>query len=175
MGDIIIRTIDFQLSKENGHTEILAGASDYLDGLRREFADVCQMLPEIQASVVREIPREAAGYIRHCTIMPQLGFLLAVALDPETGEGFYHGQLDRGGEWTMCFSSDDVVYYRNQLTLDLDSQYGDLPSRIAGEFEPAPLLKYTKHLTISTRRGNRGDDGALRRSLGARGSNTERV
>jgi DNA mismatch repair protein MSH5 len=68
--------------------------------------------------------------------MPQLGFLLAVALDPETGDGFYHGQHDHEGEWTTCFSSDDVVYYKNRLMRDLDSQYGDLPSRIAGEVYP---------------------------------------
>ena len=137
VGDIIIRTIDFQLSKDSGHTEILPGASDYLDGLRREFADVCQMLPELKNTVVREIPSAAAEYIRHCTIMPQLGFLIAVTLDPNSGEGVYHGQHHPEGEWTMCFASDGVVYYKNQLMLDLDSQYGDLPSRIAGEFSKA--------------------------------------
>ena len=93
------------------------------------------MLPELHETVVRTSPRAAVGYIRHCTIMLQLGFLLAVTLDPGTGEGFYYGQHDHKGEWTMCFSSGDVAYYKNQLMLDLDFQYGDLPSRIAGEFE----------------------------------------
>ncbi|KAK4144643.1 muts domain V-domain-containing protein [Dichotomopilus funicola] len=133
IGDIIIRTIDFQLSKESGHTEIQTEASEYLDGLRREFADVCHMLPEIKESVVRESPREAAQYIRHCTVMPQEGFLIAVGLDPETGEGIYHGQGSLEGEWMRYFTNEDAVYYKNQLMLDLDSQYGDLPSRISEE------------------------------------------
>ncbi|KAK4128317.1 hypothetical protein N657DRAFT_652032 [Parathielavia appendiculata] len=133
IGDVIMRTIDFQLSKENGRTEIHLGASEYLDGLRREFADVCQALPEVKESVVREVPREAAQYLQHCTVMPQLGFLIAVKLDPETGEGVYHGQNHPDGQWMMCFTSGDIVYYKNQLMLDLDSQYGDLPSRIADE------------------------------------------
>ncbi|KAL2137071.1 hypothetical protein VTI74DRAFT_9677 [Chaetomium olivicolor] len=133
IGDTILRTIDFQLSKESGHTEIFAGTSEYLDGLKQEFTDVCELLPEIKAAVVQEIPKEAAGYIRHCTVMPQLGFLIAVMLNPNTGEGVYHGQHHPDGEWTMCFTSDDLVYYKNQLMLDLDSQYGDLPSRIADE------------------------------------------
>jgi DNA mismatch repair protein MSH5 len=133
IGEIIMRTIDFQLSKENGRTEILLGASEYLDGLRHEFTDVCQALPEIKESVARDVPREAAQYLLHCTVMPQLGFLVAVKLDPKTGEGIYHGQHHPDGEWVMCFATGDIVYYKNQLMLDLDSQYGDLPTRIAGE------------------------------------------
>lgn len=94
------------------------------------------MLPKLKQSVVQEAPAEAAQFILHCTVMPQLGFLIAVKLDPGTGEGAYHGQTHPGGEWMMCFISDDMVYYKNQLMLDLDSQYGDLPSCIAGMFEP---------------------------------------
>ena len=108
------------------------------------------MLPELQETVVRTSPRAAVGYIRHCTIMPQLGFLLAVTLDPETGEGFYHGQHDHEGEWTMCFCSGDVAYYKNQLMLELDSQYGDLPSRITGEFELGSSLEVARRLTWMT-------------------------
>jgi DNA mismatch repair protein MSH5 len=132
LGDIIMRTIDFQTSKESGRTEILPEASDYLDGLRQEFANVLQVLPDLKESVVQDTSREAGVHIRHCTVMPQLGFLIGVALDPETGEGVYHGQHDPQGEWTMCFVSEDIAYYKNHLMLDLDSQYGDLPSRIAG-------------------------------------------
>jgi DNA mismatch repair protein MSH5 len=131
---MIIRTIDFQLSKETGHTEILQGASDCLDELRREFTGVCQMLPELRDSVVRGLPRAAVEHVHHCTIMPQLGFLIAVRLDTDTREGAYHGQHNPEDEWIMCFASEDMAYYKNQLMLDLDSQYGDLPSRIAGKF-----------------------------------------
>lgn len=133
VGEIIIRTIDFQLSKESGRTEILPGASEYLDELRREYADACGMLRDLRDAVVRDIPREAAKYVHHCTVMPQLGFLVAVRLDPDTGEGVYHGQARPDDEWTMYFASEDMVYYKNRLMMDLDSQYGDLPSRIAGK------------------------------------------
>ncbi|KAL2263346.1 hypothetical protein VTK26DRAFT_7142 [Humicola hyalothermophila] len=133
VGDLIIRTIDFVASKESGHTEIHSGVSECLDELRREFFGVCRLLPDWKDSVVREIPPEAAKYIRHCTIMPQLGFLVAVQLDHETREGVYHGQSCSEGEWMICFASEDTAYYKNQLMLDLDSQYGDLPSRILDE------------------------------------------
>lgn len=95
---------------------------------------MCGQLSDLKDSILREIPREAAKYVHHCTTMPQLGFLIAVQLDHETGAGVYHGQHCPEGEWVMCFSSEDLAYYKNQLMVDLDSQYGDLPSRIVGEF-----------------------------------------
>lgn len=133
VGEIIIRTIDFQLSKESGRTEILPGASECLDELRKESTGVFHMLHELKDSVTRDIPRAAVRHVHHCTVMPQLGFLIAVRLDPDTREGMYHGQDCPDDEWIMCFSSGDMVYYKNQLMLDLDTQYGDLLSRIAGE------------------------------------------
>jgi DNA mismatch repair protein MSH5 len=107
------------------------------------------MLPELKETVVRQIPPEAAEYIRHCTIMPDRGFLIGVSMDPDTGEGIYHGQGLHGDEWMMFFFSRDVVYYKNRLMLDLDSQYGDLPSCIAGQFEPHTFSKQTPTLTWS--------------------------
>ncbi|GAB1311213.1 hypothetical protein MFIFM68171_01423 [Madurella fahalii] len=133
VGEIIIRTIDFQLSKESGRTEILPGASECLDELRKEFTNVCRTLPDLKRSVVRDIPRAAVEHVHHCTVMPQLGFLTAVRLNPNTREGMYHGQNCPNDEWIMCFSSEGIVYYKNRFMLDLDSQYGDLPSRIADE------------------------------------------
>lgn len=112
-------------------------ASEYLDALRQELANVCEFLPELRESVAQEVPREYAQYIHHCTIMPELGFIIAVRLDPETGEGYYHGQHHPEGGWTMCFTTEDIVYYKNQTMLDLDSQYGDLLSRIAGKSDGA--------------------------------------
>lgn len=113
------------------------------------------MLPEIKDAVVRESPREAAQYLRHCTVMPQEGFLIAVELDPETREGIYHGQGSPEGEWIRCFTHDDAVYYKNQLMLDLDSQYGDLPSRISGKPKPPShrgRLLVTNIITFQRRR-----------------------
>jgi len=82
--------------------------------------------------VIQGVPKTVAQHILHCTVMPQLGFLIGVRLDPRTGEGIYHGQYHLGDEWTLCFTADELAYYKNQRMLDLDSQYGDLPSRIAG-------------------------------------------
>ncbi|KAK1828220.1 muts domain V-domain-containing protein [Podospora conica] len=133
IGEMILATIDFELSKDTGHTEIVQGASQTLDGLKADFARICQMLPEANATVRREAPPWATKHIRYCTILPELGFLVAVTLDSSTGEGFYLGQGAADGPWDPSFVNGDLVYYKNALMMDLDAQFGDLPSRIAQE------------------------------------------
>lgn len=128
-----MRTIDFQLSRETGITEILPGASEYLDGLKHELSEVYRFLPELAEHVARDVPQEFASYIRHCTVMADLGFLVAVQRDPETGEGTYYGQYHPEGEWTLFLVTGDIAYYKNQAMRDLDSQYGDLLGRIVGQ------------------------------------------
>ncbi|KAK0754086.1 muts domain V-domain-containing protein [Schizothecium vesticola] len=110
------------------------GASQTLDGLKAEFARICQMLPEANAMVRREAPPWATKHIRYCTVLPELGFLVAVTLDSSTGEGFYLGRGAADGPWDPSFVNGDLVYYKNALMLDLDAQFGDLPSRIAPNF-----------------------------------------
>ncbi|KAL2269874.1 hypothetical protein VTJ83DRAFT_2058 [Remersonia thermophila] len=133
IGDTIMRTIDFQISRDSGITEILSGASEYLDGLRHEFAEVCRFLPELARHVAQDVPEELASYIRHCTVMADLGFLVAVQRNPTTGKGVYHGQYHVGDVWELVLATEEDAYYKNQAMRDLDSQYGDLLGRIADE------------------------------------------
>ncbi|KAK0730594.1 muts domain V-domain-containing protein [Lasiosphaeris hirsuta] len=120
LGKMLLKTIDFQLSKESGHTEIMQGASENLDELKSVFTHACEMLPDLTDGIRKETPAWAAQHIRHCTILPQLWFLVAVTLNRETGEGLYSGQ-----------TTDDN--WQNSSLLELDSHYGDLPSQIADE------------------------------------------
>ncbi|KAL1843139.1 hypothetical protein VTJ49DRAFT_2889 [Mycothermus thermophilus] len=133
IGDTIMRTIDFQTSRDSGITEILPGASKYLDRLRHEFADVCRFLPELAKHVAQDVPEQFTSYIHHCTVMVDLGFLVAVQRNPESGEGVYHGQYHAEDVWELILTTEEIVYYKNQAMRDLDSQYGDLLGRIADE------------------------------------------
>ena len=78
-------------------------------------------------------------HIRYCTILPQLGLLVAVTLDASTGEGLCFGPPTADGAWGLKFANGDLAYYKNPLMSDLNAQYGDLPSRIAREFIPHRL------------------------------------
>ncbi|KAK0737687.1 muts domain V-domain-containing protein [Apiosordaria backusii] len=133
LADKIMRTFDFEASKDSQRTIILSGASPGLDQLRQELAEVCDMLPELRDSIAREAPKWANKHILHCTVLEQSGFLIGVAVKPDTGVGVYHGHELLDDEWELVFVTEDVAYYKNQLMHDLDSQYGDLPSHIADE------------------------------------------
>ncbi|KAK4197480.1 putative muts protein 5, partial [Triangularia verruculosa] len=132
LADKIMRTFDFETSKDSQRTIILSGASLGLDQLRQELAEVCDMLPDIRDRIAREAPRWANKHILHCTILEQTGFLIGVAVKPDTGVGVYYGH-DLDEEWELVFVTEDVAYYKNRLMNDLDSQYGDLPSYITDE------------------------------------------
>ncbi|KAK0628150.1 muts domain V-domain-containing protein [Bombardia bombarda] len=54
IGEMIMNTIDFKLSKDVGHTEIFPGASERLDELKQEFGEVYHMLPNIKEGIERE-------------------------------------------------------------------------------------------------------------------------
>ncbi|KAK3695186.1 muts domain V-domain-containing protein [Podospora appendiculata] len=133
VGDMIMKTIDFKLSKEKGHTEIMPGSSAKLDEMRQEFADLYHMLPEVTRGIQKGVPPWATEHIRDCIIFPRLGFLTAVAVNPDTGQGMYDGQGSLDDEWNSVFSSGDLIYFKNRAMTDLDHEYGDLPSLIADE------------------------------------------
>ncbi|KAK4648770.1 uncharacterized protein QC761_113960 [Podospora bellae-mahoneyi] len=133
LADKIMRTFDFEASKDSQRTIILSGASPGLDQLRQELAEVCDMLPDIRDNIAREAPRWANKHILHCTVMEQSGFLIGVAIKPDTGVGVYYGHDLLDDEWELVFVTEGVAYYKNKLMHDLDSQYGDLPSYITEE------------------------------------------
>ncbi len=134
MGEVILETIDFELSKENGRTEIRPGASAQLDTMRRLLSRIRQELPQLTDNVREGAPLWAAPHIHHCTILPQLGFLVAVTFNPETGEGAYSGQGSADGDWELHFINGGLAYYKSPVMANLDEEYGELPSRIAGKF-----------------------------------------
>ncbi|KAK0672811.1 putative muts protein 5 [Cercophora samala] len=133
LADKIMRTFDFEASKDSQRTIILSGASPGLDQLRQELAEVCDMLPDIRDSIARGAPKWANKHILHCTVMEQSGFLIGVAIKPDTGVGVYYGHDLLDDEWELVFVAEEVAYYKNSLMHDLDSQYGDLPTYITEE------------------------------------------
>jgi DNA mismatch repair protein MSH5 len=136
---MITSTINFKLTVENGRTELQPGASQELDDLKNTFWQLVERLPGIQEKMQIElrVHRRNLHHIRHCTILPELGFLVAVGLDEESGEVNYLGRGTPDDAWDVSFIDKDVAYCKNSYLLDLDEQYGDLLSKIAGEHSPS--------------------------------------
>ncbi|KAK1757587.1 muts domain V-domain-containing protein [Echria macrotheca] len=133
IGAKISSTIDFQLSDESGHTVIQPGNSQNLDELKKLFYRVSDWLPKLKEDVVATVPHGARRCIEYCTMIPQLGFFVAVTLDPETNQGAYNGENSMDGEWELRFIADDLAFYKNPMMLELDAEHGDLHTRISDE------------------------------------------
>lgn len=133
-GEMIVNTIDFELSQDTGRTEILPGASERLDELKDDFTQVYQILSDVKREILTQIPKWAVQYVQECTIVPRLGFLIVVALNPETGEGAFNVTGLADDEWHQVVKDEQWAYYKNRAMVELDDMYGDLTEEIAGEF-----------------------------------------
>lgn len=80
------------------------------------------------------MPEWAAKYLASCIFFPQVGFLTAVMIDPETGRGAYEGEGTEGGAWEMSFVGETAVYYKNRHMREMDNYYGDIHSSICGKY-----------------------------------------
>ena len=67
---------------------------------------------------------------------PQIGYLIAIPIDPKTELASYAGEgresEENGGPWENMFSTDTTVYFKNGRMRELDEQLGDIFSRIIG-------------------------------------------
>ncbi|KAK4165824.1 muts domain V-domain-containing protein [Cladorrhinum sp. PSN259] len=127
----IMATFDFQASKDSGHTQILPTASELLEILWAQYAEVLDLLPQLRDAQREEIPLWAHKHILGCSLMRGFGFVILVTPDRETDEGMYFGH--DGDEWERVSVNEKAVVYRTRYTREFDSQYGDLLQYIAEE------------------------------------------
>jgi DNA mismatch repair protein MSH5 len=109
-----------------------------LDELKKLLYRLSDWLPKLKEDVVATVPHGARRYIEYCTMVPQLGFFVAVTLNPETDQGAYNGEGSMDGEWELRFIADDLAFYKNPMMLELDAEHGDLHTRISGKLTPSP-------------------------------------
>lgn len=115
-----------------------------LDRLKRHYDGMNSFLVEVVQRTIHASPSWAASYIRSCIFLPQLGFLLAIELDPVTGCGKYRGNSEDEDSWEQLFVADSAVHYKNDDMRHLDEHFGDIYCEIAGRLnkpEVFPLLR----------------------------------
>lgn len=144
VGELISSTIDFEQSEYRERPTVRLGIYEDLDRLKRHYDGMNSFLAEVVQRTIQASPSWAASYIRSCIFLPQLGFLLAIELDPETGYSKYRGERENGDCWEQLFVADGAVHYKNNDMRHLDEQFGDIYCEIAGRFnnsEVPPLLR----------------------------------
>ena len=65
---------------------------------------------------------------------PQIGFLISMPIDEETGKCNYEGGENEDQQWDRVFSTESRVYYKDYRMRELDETLGDMYSIICGTF-----------------------------------------
>lgn len=117
---------------ERGRTAVKQGVDANLDELKRRYDAMEQFLTSVATKLQEQVPEWARRYVQNCTFLPQLGFLTAVSLNPNTGEGNYDGE-GLEDAWERMFVAEGSVYFKNRQMREMDAEFGDAYCMIIGE------------------------------------------
>lgn len=134
LGDMVNRTVDFEQSKARNRLSIKPGLDPQLDELKRRYDGVGSLLTKVVDDSTKHLPPKARKCIRSCIFLPQLGFLMVVAPDPQNGLEQYQGEYAGGNRWERVFTADGSVCYKTEDMRELDKLYGDMYCEIGGQF-----------------------------------------
>ncbi|KAK1921135.1 muts domain V-domain-containing protein [Papiliotrema laurentii] len=117
----VLRTIDFDESKEVDRVCVRSGIDEELDSLRQDFHELQSVLAAVAHHVKTTMdPRWPCQL--EVQYFPSLGFLTCI--NP-LGDGF---AVPQG--WNMLFSAEETLYYKTPETARLDEEYGDIDTNI---------------------------------------------
>ncbi|KAJ9626560.1 hypothetical protein H2203_004193 [Taxawa tesnikishii (nom. ined.)] len=138
IGRNISEIVDFEASAERRRTVVQAGVDEELDTLKRTYDGLEHLLSKVAQHVSQRIPaalEEEANVI----FFPQIGFLIAMGVDPETGSGVWEGSAE--DPWEKMFTTDAMAYYKNSDMSEMDSQIGDIYGIICGKSGAAVFVR----------------------------------
>lgn len=151
IGEIISHNIDFEKSSEAQRSTVKWGVDPELDQLKHLFAGLEDILAQVRMKLLQVMPGWARVHLVNCIFYPQLGFLVAIVLNPETGQGAYHGQGLNNDNWVKMFTNEGLVLYKTRMMQDLDHTYGDPYGQLVGQYVLSSKTRYQAD-TVQTRR-----------------------
>lgn len=121
--------IDFEASDEQRRTVVRAGLDDALDEHKRLYEGMSDLLLRVAEKLAENVP---AGLPNDLNVIyfPQIGFLVTLPKDPETGTALWEGTEEE--PWERLFSTDLIVYYKNDTMREMDERFGDVYGDICG-------------------------------------------
>ncbi|KAI9820000.1 MAG: MutS protein msh5 [Pycnora praestabilis] len=125
VGRMISETIDFPVSTEQHRTTVKPGVNEHLDNMKRTYDGIESLLSEIARQLAETMPEQVQATL-NVIFFPQIGFLIAVPIEGETGRGIYEGGVDEEEPWERMFATDSVVYFKNTNMRELDEHFGDM-------------------------------------------------
>ncbi|KAF2088890.1 hypothetical protein K490DRAFT_64102 [Saccharata proteae CBS 121410] len=123
VGKKVSDVIDFDESAEQHRTVVRTGVDEELDNMKRTYDGIESLLSEVARHVADQVPAILGAEI-NVIFFPQIGFLITVPINPETGRGVYEGSVAE--PWERMFTSQEIAYYKNSNMLEMDGHFGDL-------------------------------------------------
>ena len=122
--------VDFVASTEMHRTVVKPGVDIQLDDMKRTYDGIEDLLDKTSQNIANSIP---AHYSLDLNVIffPQIGFLICVPFNPESGRSDYEGG-EREEAWERIFSTGNRVYYKDYRMVELDETFGDMYASICG-------------------------------------------
>lgn len=97
-----------------------------LDNLRQTYSGLDSLLCDAARQVATDLPGDVAA-ILNVVYFPQLGYLIVISANLQTGESPYVGD-----GWEFQFSTGTSFYYKNTQMREMDEYLGDMYGLICG-------------------------------------------
>ncbi|KAL8652401.1 MAG: hypothetical protein Q9210_002702, partial [Variospora velana] len=117
--------VDFPSSAEMHRTVVKPGVDENLDHMKQTYDGLEDLLKKTSESIAETIPYEY-GLDLNVIFFPQIGFLISMLIDHETGRSNYEGEDTGNGGWDRIFSTASRVYYKDIRMRELDETFGDI-------------------------------------------------
>ena len=136
VGRRISEFIDFEESTERDRTVVQRGIDGSLDETKRKFDGIESLLSTVADHISSGVP-QILGAKLNVIFFPQIGYLIAMRLDSETGEPVYEGTID--DPWERMFTTGNVAYFKNSKMSEMDEELGDMYTQVCGKPDHFPL------------------------------------
>lgn len=97
-----------------------------LDEMKRQYDGLEDMLTHVSGEIGQTIPQDL-GISLNVVFFPQIGFLIAVPVNPITETVDY-----RDPEWEQSFYTTERIYFKDFRMIELDNTIGDIYADICG-------------------------------------------
>ncbi|KAH7031981.1 muts domain V-domain-containing protein [Macrophomina phaseolina] len=123
VGKRITDVIDFDQSEQQHRTVVQMGVDEELDNMKQTYDGIEYLLSQVANDISHRVPAILGASI-NVIFFPQIGFLVTVPIDPETGQGIWEGSEQ--DVWERMFTSDEQAYYKNNNMREMDDRFGDV-------------------------------------------------
>lgn len=112
-------------------TVVNTGVDEELDAMKQTYDGIEHLLNQTSQNIAATIPPQYSLDL-NVIFFPQIGFLISIPIDPETGRGKYEGGETEEMQWERIFSTGLRVYYKDFRMRELDERFGDMYAVICG-------------------------------------------